>query len=86
MYRRIVFASAQGVSFADASESLAELCDLKLLPKRVWRAAQRIGSEVHAEDPCPTLPAAFADPGKMREIARETKGFTSESQVSLKAG
>lgn len=173
MYRRIVFASAQGVSFADASEALAELGELKLLPKRVWRAAQRIGeerveecrqaaacyeelslpaqrespvaqvptvacvqmdggrfqerertaskmptpqtpaldqgashdnahddgfwceykagvlmsmmSEVHGEDPCPTLPATFADPGKMREIAREIKGFTSESHVSIKA-
>lgn len=173
MYRRIVFASAQGVSFADASVSLAELSELKLLPKRVWRAAQRIGeerveecrqaaerykelplpaqrespmaqvprvacvqmdggrfqereriasetpvprtpavddseseaisqnddlwreykagvlmsmtSEVRAADPCPTLPATFADPGKMREIAREIKGFTIETQVSLKA-
>jgi len=45
MYRRIVFASAQGVSFADASEALAELGELKLLSKRVWRAAQRIGEE-----------------------------------------
>jgi hypothetical protein len=172
MYRRIVFASAQGVSFADAAESLSELSELKLLPKRVWRAAKRIGeerkeecctaaaeyeklplparqtspvdqvpavacvqmdggrfqqreriarpesalespaseigqadanskdscwceykagvlvsmtSEVHAEDPCPELPATFADPGKMREIAREIKGFTHDSQVSLKA-
>ena len=173
MYRRIVFASAQGVSFADAAEALAELGELKLLPKRVWRAAKRIGeerveeccqaaacyeelplpvqrespvtivpgvacvqmdggrfqereriasetsspktlaveksesdndsnndgfwceykagilmsmkSEVHAADPCPELPATFVDPGKMREIAREIKGFTSESQVSIKA-
>ena len=173
MYRRIVFAAVQGVSFAEGSEMLAELGELKLLSKRVWRAAQRIGverveecrqaaaryeelplpaqreipvaqvprvacvqmdggrfqerermasetptpepstldqgathddshdegfwceykagilmsmtSDVHAEDPCPTLPATFADPGKMREIAREIKGFTSESQVSIKA-
>lgn len=42
-------------------------------------------SEVHAEDPCPELPATFADPGKMREIAREIKGFTHDAQVSLKA-
>lgn len=168
MYRRIVFAAAQGVSFADAAEALAELGELRLLPKRVWRAAQRIGAERvaecraaavkyeqlalpaqrqspveqvprvacvqmdggrfqerkrivgqtsagqtlvrepeessasgdsswceykagillsmvsdrHAADPCPELPATFADPGKMREIAREIKGFTSESQVS----
>lgn len=173
MYRRIVFASAQGISFADAAEVLAELGELKLLPKRVWRAAKRIGeerveecheaaaryeklplpaqrespvpqvpavacvqmdggrfqereriasetsapktlapehnesdtdsdkdgfwceykagilmsmtSEEHAADPCPELPATFMDPGKMREIAREIKGFTTESQVSIKA-
>lgn len=169
MYRRIVFAAAQGVSFADAAEALAELGELKLLPKRVWRAAKRIGEErveecrqaaeryealplpaqrespreqvppvacvqmdggryqeraripgepsaaetiaaehadspdegfwceykagvllsmtsaVHAQDPCPELPTTFADPGKMREIAREIKGFTSESQVAIKA-
>jgi hypothetical protein len=171
MYRRIVFASAQGVSFADASEALAELGELKLLPKRVWRAAKRIGeervqecreaaaryealplparrespvpqvprvacvqmdggryqereriasqsaspeaaaveksesdsshdgywreykagilmsmtSEKHASDPCPELPATFHDPGKMRKIAREIKGFTSDSLVSSKA-
>lgn len=170
VYRRIVFAAAQGVSFADASEALWELSDLKVLSKRVWRAAKRIGeerveecrvaaeryeqlplpaqrqspvaqvptvacvqmdggrfqgreriafplsdssalenkpatgshedglwkeykagvlmsmtSDRHAEDPCPQLPATFADPGKMREIAREIKGFTSESQVSTKA-
>lgn len=171
MYRRIVFASVQGVSFEDASETLSELGELKLLSKRVWRAAKRIGEErveecrqaaesflklplpaqrenpsgqtpslacvqmdggrfqererttstqskqehaedrsskdsdstdgfwreykagllmsmhskVHAQDPCPELPATFVDPGKMREIAREIKGFTSDSQVSLKA-
>lgn len=168
-----MFAAAQGVSFADAAEALAELGELKILPKRVWRAVKRIGeerveecrvaadqyeqlplpaqrqspvaqvpsvacaqmdggrfqerqrtaspnlvsessapqegepaadshddgswkeykagvllsmtSERYAEDPCPQLPATFADPGKMREIAREIKGFTSESQVSIKA-
>jgi len=45
MYRRIVFAAAQAASFADAAEALAELGELKLLPKRVWRAAKRIGEE-----------------------------------------
>jgi hypothetical protein len=172
MYRRIVFAAAQGVSFDEAAEALAELADLRLLPKRVWRAAKRVGeerveecrksaarfeelalpaqrespvpqvpqvacvqmdggrfqererigskpplsqssepdesqdpaspsdgfwceykagvllsmiSEEHAQDPCPDLPATFMDPGKMREIAREIKGFTSESHVSIKA-
>jgi hypothetical protein len=171
MYRRIVFAAAQGVSFAEAAEALAELGELQLLPKRVWRAAKRIGQErvaecraaaqryeqlplpqqqrspnelvpqvacvqmdggrfqernralveasaeasaavtnadrtseddshwcefkagclltmssaEHAEDPCSQLPATFADPGHMREIAREIKGFTSDSTVALKA-
>jgi hypothetical protein len=173
MYRRIVFAAAQGVSFRDAAEALAELGELQLLPKRVWRAAKRIGEErveecrrvaaryeelslpaqrqspsgqvpqvacvqmdggrfqereriaaetspaqpldlskgepaadfpeegfwreykagvlmsmtskVHAEDPCPELPAAFADPAKMRKIAREIKGFTHEAAVSTAA-
>lgn len=171
MYRRIVFASVQGVSFEDAAEALAEMSELKLLPKRVWRAAKRIGeerveecheaaaryeqmplpaqrespvseipslacvqmdggrfqqrerlaantpaanpnaqpvrdtdedsngfwreyktgvlmsmtSEVHLADPCPELPSTFVDPGKMREIAREIKSFTTESQVSTKA-
>jgi hypothetical protein len=42
-------------------------------------------SDRHAADPCPELPATFVDPGKMREIAREIKGFTSESQVSIQA-
>lgn len=168
VYRRIVFAAAQSVSFKEAADSLRELGDQALLPKRVWRAAKRIGaervtecreaakrfealplpaqreapspqvprvacvqmdggrfqvreriaaevsatprpeepkgsaeegcwreykagillsmtSEVRTEDPCPELPATFADPGKMREIARKIKGFTSESPVSAQA-
>jgi hypothetical protein len=172
MYRRIVFAAAQGVSFQEAADALAELGELKLLPKRVWRAAKRIGeerveqcrqaairyealplpvqrqspggqippvacvqmdggryqereriaetpagrpldlspgepaldsaeegfwceykagvlmsmtSQVHEEDPCPELPATFADPAKMRKIAREIKGFTHDSAVSVAA-
>jgi len=168
-YRRIVFAAVQGNGFEEASESLQELADIKLLPKRIWRAAKRVGEErvaeaqqaagefeqlalparqespmavtpnvvciqtdggryqereriagaaegvrsgsatlsevasnaesdghwreykaavlatmaskVHAEDPCPELPATFADPGKMREIAREIKGFTTDSET-----
>ena len=162
VYRRIVFAAAQSVSFQEAADSLRELADQTLLSKRVWRAAKRIGeehvtecraaadryealplpaqqgtpspqvprvacvqmdggrfqvrervaatsglaepkgsteesswreykagvllsmtSEVRTEDPCPELPATFADPGKMREISREIKGFTSESPVSI---
>jgi hypothetical protein len=167
MYRRIVFAAAQGVSFAEASEALRELGELPLLPKRIWRAVVRVGqervaecraaaqryeqlplpqqqrspvelvpqlvcvqmdggrfqerqralveapaaettansaskedgqwrefkagclltmtSQEHAEDPCPQLPATFADPGHMREIAREIKGFTSEPALAITA-
>jgi hypothetical protein len=162
VYRRIVFAATKNFSFEDASQSLRELGDVDLPPKRIWRAVKRIGeertaeqqattteyqklslparqekpaapipavacvqmdggrfqqrervvsevparaspddeshwrefkggcllsmtSEVHAEDPCPQLPRTFVDPGKMREIAREIKGFTSESAVSIKA-
>ena len=169
MYRRIVFASTQGIGYQDATEALEELSELTLLSKRVWRGATRIGKErveecraaakeylkltlperrksppgesppvacvqmdggrfqtrkrvakapdadetsapeakessdscwseykagvllsmtskTHREDPCPELPATFADPGKIREMAREIKGFTtSDSQASTKA-
>jgi hypothetical protein len=172
-----VFAAAQGASFQGAAEALAELGELKLPSKRVWRAAKRIGeervaerraavdryqklplpaqnaspaahgqvpqvacvqmdggryqqrarraaepspldlpadlktapdgaddaseegywseykagvllsmtSQVQALDPCPELPATFADPAKMRQIAREIKGFTQQSAVSATA-
>lgn len=173
MYRRIVFAAAQGVSFRDGADALAELGELTLLPKRMWRAAKRIGlerveqccqaaaryeelllpaqrqsphgqvpqvacvqmdggryqhrprtiaetsaagpldlpngdpvadssqdgswceykagvllsmvSKVQAVDPCPELPGTFANPEKMRKIAREIKGVTHESAVSTAA-
>jgi len=161
MYRRVVFAAAHSTSFDDASEAMQELAELPLLPKRIWRAAKRVGeeriaecqaaaeayeqlplparrgspveqvprvacvqmdggrfqvrerehasaearadsadseghwreykagvllsmtSDVHAEDPCPELPATFADPGKMRQMAREIKGFTHDAKESL---
>lgn len=171
VYRRIVFAASKQVSCLDAAQALEELGELKLSPKRIWRAAKRIGeerigeqqvaaaayqelplparqlspvapipgvvcmqmdggryqerervpetptsagetpapaaetsdeeghwrefkagcllsmtSQVHAADPCPQLPATFVDPGKMREIAREIKGFTtSEAAVAAPA-
>jgi len=170
VYRKIVFAVSKNVSCVEASQALQELSDLNLLPKRLWRAAKRIGeeriaeqqaaaaeyqalplparqlspvaqvppvacvqmdggryqerervpepadgagsiseaptvaggnshwrefkggsllsmtSEVHATDPYPQLPATFKDPGKMRKIASEIKGFTtSESAVALQA-
>ncbi len=153
-----MFAASKNVSCQDASLALEELVELKLPPKRVWRAAKRIGeeriaeqqaaaaeyqalplpaqqlspvaqvppvacvqmdggryqerervpetevegnshwrefkagsllsmaSETHATDPCPQLPETFKDPGKMRKIASEIKGFTtSESAVALQA-
>lgn len=33
----------------------------------------------HAADPCPVLPKAFADPRRMSDLAREIKGFSSET-------
>ena len=44
-----------------------------------------MASKTFTEDPCPELPATFRDPGKMREMAREIKGFTSEAAVSKSA-
>lgn len=158
MYRRVVFAAVQNPSFQEASAALAELSEVTLLPKRIWRAAKRIGeeriaecraaaqkyaaldlpaqqqspltpapqlvcvqmdggryqrrdrevedksgadptedasshwrefkagclltmtSQTYAADPCPQLPPSFADPGKMRRIAREIKGFTQQHE------
>jgi hypothetical protein len=34
-------------------------------------------SDRAAEDPCPQLPATFADPARMEQIAREIKGFST---------
>jgi hypothetical protein len=41
--------------------------------------------EVHTEDPCPQLPAAFADREKMAKIAREIKGFASAAAPAEEA-
>ena len=49
MYRRIVFAAVRSHGFSEASTSLAELSEVTLLPKRVWRGARRIGVERLAE-------------------------------------
>lgn len=49
MYRRVVFAAAHSTSFDDASEAMQELAELPLLPKRIWRAAKRVGEERIAE-------------------------------------
>lgn len=42
-------------------------------------------SQVSPADPCPELPPTFVDPGRMREIAREIKGFSSETESSPEA-
>ena len=38
-------------------------------------------SEEHTADPCPLLPKTFVDPRRMRDIAREIKGFSSEAAI-----
>ena len=42
-------------------------------------------SQSHAQDPCPDLHASFADPGKLREMAREIKGFTTVEEAAAQA-
>jgi hypothetical protein len=49
VYRRLVFAATQAHSFADASEALSELGELRLSAKRLWRATKRVGDERVAE-------------------------------------
>jgi hypothetical protein len=36
-------------------------------------------SEEHAADPCPIIPKTFVDPGRMSDLAREIKGFSTEA-------
>jgi len=54
---------------------------------RFWRET-KVGclwsatSEVSASDPCPQIPAVFVNPGKMREITSEIKGFAGEAGVA----
>jgi hypothetical protein len=38
-------------------------------------------SDATVEDPCPELPATFVDPGRMREISQEIKGFSSDKAL-----
>jgi hypothetical protein len=38
-------------------------------------------SAVLVDDPCPQLPATFADPGRMREMTREIKGFSADKTL-----
>jgi hypothetical protein len=45
-----------------------------------------MASETSVEDPCPQLPATFADPGRMREIAQEIKGFSADKELCESLG
>ena len=59
-------------------------------PASYWKemkagALVSMQSQVQAEDPCPELPVTFVDPGKMREIAREIKGFTTDAKPGAAA-
>lgn len=38
-------------------------------------------SDAAADDPRPQLPASFADPGRMREMAQEIKGFSADKEA-----
>jgi hypothetical protein len=78
-------ASPRGKSSAPEDKPAADSQEEGLWKEYKAGVLMSMTSERHTEDPCPRLPATFADPGKMREIAREIKGFTSESQVSTKA-
>lgn len=40
-----------------------------------------MSSEIAAHDPCPQLPATFADPGRMRELAQEIKRFSADPEA-----
>jgi hypothetical protein len=42
-------------------------------------------SQVSETDPCPQLPPTFVDPSRMREIAREIKGFSTADASSADA-
>lgn len=39
-----------------------------------------VASEVHAEDPCPTLPPVFLQRKRMRKMVREIKGFSAPEE------
>jgi hypothetical protein len=39
-------------------------------------------SREHAEDPCPTIPRTFVDPGRMHDLSREIKGFATVDEAA----
>lgn len=47
-----------------------------------WRESlvgclQSMTSREHAQDPCPRIPKTFVDPGRMSDLSRQIKGFSS---------
>ncbi len=54
--------------------------------KTCWRE-MKVGclasmtSDSAAADPCPELPPTFVDPGRMREISQEIKGFSADKEL-----
>jgi len=52
---------------------------------RFWRESKvgcllSMQSEIHVEDPCPTIPEAFVNPRHVNEMSREIKGFSAETE------
>ena len=41
-----------------------------------------MSSPEHANDPCPTIPAAFVDPARMNELSREIKRFSGDPEAA----
>jgi hypothetical protein len=55
--------------------------------KGFWRESKvacllRMHSQAHSVDPCPTLPAGFANIARMAELCREIKGFSGVERQS----
>jgi hypothetical protein len=55
-------------------------------PSSYWRESlvaclSSMTSQEHTADPCPRLPKAFVDPRRMSDLAREIKGFSSETAI-----
>jgi len=82
-------AQVPAVAVAEMDGGRIQIRERKPLEAEAKRAEERSGhwretkvgclltvaSEVSAEDPCPTLPAVFVHPRRMRKIVREIKGF-----------
>jgi hypothetical protein len=56
-------------------------------PKGYWKESLvgcclSMVSQEQAEDPSPTIPQTFVDPARMRDLAREIKGFSATSEAA----